>query len=198
MLPLSFVLPHTIPHQGNSATLNYNANNPVNPLYMLTKSEYWFHHVDNVLPFSLATNVPLTPVCHPPSATNFPPILTLSLSCASSLMVTSLSDLTRTRPAGGCFTVEHATNRAFTTLGNPNSKPSDWPNGQDYSNGPPPDPSGCITDPNRAYRRLIISLSKTYPIDQYTQRVPPRLRERHLQSRTPSVCRLIMFLRLTF
>lgn len=97
---------------GNSATLNYNANNPVNPLYMLTKSEYWFHHVDNCDQF-------------PPDPNTF-----LEL------------------PAGGCFTVEHATNRAFTTLGNPNSKPSDWPNGQDYSNGPPPDPSGCITDPN--------------------------------------------------
>ncbi|KIJ93961.1 hypothetical protein K443DRAFT_134917 [Laccaria amethystina LaAM-08-1] len=59
---------------------NQNTNDAVQPLFMLNKSDWWFHHLNNCDQF-------------PPDEGDF-----LEL------------------PANGVFTVEHAVNRAFTTL----------------------------------------------------------------------------------
>ncbi|KIY46497.1 hypothetical protein FISHEDRAFT_28572, partial [Fistulina hepatica ATCC 64428] len=81
---------------GDSDTDNENAWDPVEPLYELTKSEWWFHNVTNC-------------IAHPPADGD---VLEL--------------------PAGGNFTVEIATNRAFTTLSYNGTYVSDWPDGKTY------------------------------------------------------------------
>ncbi|KAF9013080.1 hypothetical protein BDQ17DRAFT_1342697 [Cyathus striatus] len=90
---------------------------PCNPLFNLTREDWWFHHVDNCDQF-------------PPADGDF-----LEL------------------PAGGTVTVEHAVNRAFTTLSYDSANIGLFPDGEEHpglgetDDGKSGD-EGCIVDPN--------------------------------------------------
>jgi hypothetical protein len=98
----------------NTAVDDQNTNLVVNPVYQLSKQDWWFQHdrgCDKA----------------PPPEEEF-----LEL------------------PAGGSFTVEHAHNRAQTTLSYGGQFTSEWPDGQQHPedwNGLAADPGeGCIQD----------------------------------------------------
>lgn len=65
-----------------------------------------------------------------------------------------MSDALSPRPAGGSFTVEIATNRAFTSLSYDGYYATDWLDGQNHTGSTDTlfdavlSPEGCITDPN--------------------------------------------------
>ncbi|KAF9505295.1 hypothetical protein BS47DRAFT_1306882 [Hydnum rufescens UP504] len=97
---------------GTSPSDAQNPNEPVNPLWNLPKSQWWFHHVNNCDQF-------------PPAPGDF-----LEL------------------PAGGTFTVEHATNRAYTSLSYGGQYTSDWPDGGHYPDDYSMPNNDCIVTPN--------------------------------------------------
>ncbi|KAL4066487.1 hypothetical protein V8B97DRAFT_1980295 [Scleroderma yunnanense] len=98
--------------------VNYNTDDAVQPLWMLSKNDYWFHHINGCDEF-------------PPAEGDF-----LEL------------------PAGRSFTVEIATNRAFTSLSYNGEFSTEWLDGQNHTGSVETlldaalSPEGCITDPN--------------------------------------------------
>lgn len=102
---------------------NLNSNEPVNPLYQLPQSDWWFQHDRGC-------------DAAPPPTGEF-----LEL------------------PAGGSFTVELASNQAFTSLSYGGSKTSEWPDGgvhpEDWNgNGRDPNGEGCIPAEEGGYMHV--------------------------------------------
>ncbi|RDB14866.1 hypothetical protein Hypma_016410 [Hypsizygus marmoreus] len=92
-----------------------DTNDAVNPLFQLSRADWWFHHVNNC-------------DLYPPAPGDF-----LEL------------------PANGAFTVEHAVNRAFTTLSFDGKFTSIFLDGEDHPGlgvTPPGQTPTCITEPN--------------------------------------------------
>ncbi|KAG6833711.1 hypothetical protein H0H93_013111, partial [Arthromyces matolae] len=88
---------------GNQTEDEQDAELPCNPLYMLPKEQWWFHAVDNSLTRWSQCDK------YPPPDGEFLEI-----------------------PANGNFTVQIATNRAFTTLSFDGAYTSDWTDGQPH------------------------------------------------------------------
>ncbi|KAJ7671653.1 hypothetical protein DFH06DRAFT_1280029 [Mycena polygramma] len=92
---------------------SWNTDETVNPLYKMTKQDWWFHHYD--------------------ACDEFPPADGVFLEL----------------PANGEFTVELATNRAFTSLSYNGKQAGTFPGGQDHLNYTEFRKGvDCITSPN--------------------------------------------------
>ncbi|KAL0961178.1 hypothetical protein HGRIS_006150 [Hohenbuehelia grisea] len=92
--------------------VNQNANEAVQPLFNLTRDEWWFHHKNNCDQF-------------PPAPGDF-----LEL------------------PAGGTFTVEHAVNRAYTSLSYNGAGANEFLDGQPLPKLAENVELPCISSPN--------------------------------------------------
>lgn len=80
-------------YQGTTpGQVNYNTNDAVDPMWMLSKNDYWFHHFNNVRvpPYGLSEQYRLT--IH--SAISFLQHLVSSLNCAYLLSHIRVNELT--------------------------------------------------------------------------------------------------------
>ncbi|KAJ7723815.1 hypothetical protein B0H16DRAFT_1333847 [Mycena metata] len=99
-----------------------NTNAIVNPLFNMTKDDWWFHHYNGCDEF-------------PPAEGDF-----LELLAALTLVY---------RPANGNFTVELTVNRAFTTFSFGGARTAAFGDGQNYTDGL--GGLDCISELNSAY-----------------------------------------------
>lgn len=117
------------------------------------------------------------------SATNFPRMTETFSNCPPHIiLIFRLNAKVDDSPANGSFTVELATNRAFTTLSFDGTNVGVFPDGQDYTSGL--GGTECITELNSAvfFTYLDAMPAKSYHA-QYTLRIkawPPGQRSRSL------------------
>ena len=144
---------------------NQNTNDIVNPLFMLSKQDWWFHHINNVCYppcSSLISDLIYSVIC-------FPRMKALSSSCLSFHYSVGLQ-MNLNSPANGQFTVELSVNRAFTTLSYGGQNAGTFLDGSDQA---PVPQSGqtCITNPNSAHSLCLMCVlltgSSTYPKREY-------------------------------